>query len=1543
MKAKHRYSKTLVKLLGVLLIVAFYVSAIAPTVAFAKGVPNGNEYVKAVPIYDTYAEAQAAAIDLNIQLTGEGSVLLKNDGVLPLSTSRRITVFGAAATSLQGGSGRVTTSLSDAGFTVNPTLVTETNFNSTSDDVIKKYGDAAVVVLKRGGGEGSDLAVATSENANDLEENIGGWKHKRLAVSGGNQKKHYQMLTATEIAMINKAKATCKAVVVILNTSSAMEMYNLEHDDDIDAIMFIGRPGANGVTAVGRLLSGAINPSGKTADIWYKDFTADPTWYNSIANTQNDGGSNSYIDVTGSAENGMHGIDYEEDIYLGYGYYESVYAEILAGRLSFTNGELKKAAPVNAKAEADAWYADSVVYPFGWGLSYTDFEVSKVRVDRESLTSAEISSGLLPGGGKKIADVKTVTVSAIVTNTGRRAGKKVVEIYSEAPYDPAAGVEKLAVKLVGYTKTALLQPGESERVKVTVNLQDMAYYSASTPHDGVKGAYVLDAGDYYLYAADSSHCYGDYSIAAKVVIQGDAILALDDYSDNLIQNLFSVENGRHYSIRQKTPGSLWADMNAFSEDMTLLSRADFVGTFPKAPVTTIDVNGVIVQTVDEFDETKAYVAGDMVKVVVTVGGYTGGVNVSYYRFIVAHDPGPFNEAECTHLAGIYHGALVLSDQFLDLMDYYTDFNLEAWTHEYAFFSGGKDYATGERVGFEGTMDVYEFTSDYVKPAALAIQAYQENDIFYSGNNIYRAKEDISAPTFPDYVSSRAWNVGETLRFNNRNYIVRNYIPIGESVDTNTRTGNVTLYAVSHFEAAIADKIENITASYMASYVTKTSIVNQGSYKYTDALYKGYAGDNAPGGSDLWNVRDVPEIVELMRGWTQMESTAAQAAAMEAAGADWIYYSELAGIYFDSTEVITSGKFAGKTGAEVWTQFMNQWTWNDFYTACWSGGNNGNPVPNLGIPTGGVADSPTSFNRTYTWCCNCTIASTWNTELGYIQGQTGASLGLLNNTNTTTWREQWLNPAINMHRTPFSGRNNEYYSQDGMHAGIMAAAVASGIQSCGVGSHLKHMFLNDQETNRNTKDLFAWVSEQAIREIYVKPFQMGIQEGGAEGAMSAFARVGAIPTPVSYNMCELLVRTEWGAPRFFFHPDMYSPQASVAGEDLMIRTGHHHAPGGAFSAVGTSGTNAISGHWVADIENTELGTTGGVVIGRDVEGTGQYSYLSNNQWYMVRLRAMEMYSEYANQGHAHNGIVLPLYVGDLTITATQGVAVSGLSVAVAQETIYSSYMITSGSLPDGLTLNELTGAITGTPTKAGTYNFKVRGLFDKWINKTNDYRITVAPTIGFEAVSGTVGVEYAATPVTYLENGVITVTGLPAGLTFADGVITGTPTEAGVYNVVVTASDNDVTASLTYAIEINAAPEVPAPVIVSVTATENGFVVTFSDGMTYTIENGKDGAQGPQGEQGVPGAQGPQGEKGEQGVPGAQGPQGEKGEQGVPGAQGPQGEQGVPGEQGPRGEKGDKGDEGKAKGCGGAIGIGSVVAGLVAIAGTTLFIRRKKEE
>jgi len=559
-----------------------------------------------------------------------------------------------------------------------------------------------------------------------------------------------------------------------------------------------------------------------------------------------------------------------------------------------------------------------------------------------------------------------------------------------------------------------------------------------------------------------------------------------------------------------------------------------------------------------------------------------------------------------------------------------------------------------------------------------------------------------------------------VAYNNRNYVVRTPIAAGTAIDTNSRRGNVTEFTANNLVVLEGENanVAPYDLEYLADYTVKTDIVNSGSYKYPDALFQGLAGENFDGDAGTYDV-----TAEMIAGWSQMPNAQAQLDAINAEGSDWIWFNELAGIYYNSQDVISEGKFAGMTGAQVWTKFMNQWVWTDIQAACWQGGNNGTAVPNLGIPAGGVADSPTSFNGTYSWCCNTTIASTWNVELGYRQGVTAASLGLLkNSSNMAAAKEQWLNPAVNTHRTPFSGRNNEYYSQDGMMAGIFAASVAKGIQDTGVGCHLKHMFLNDQETNRNSKDLFAWVSEQAVRELYIKPFQMGIQEGGAEGAMSAFARLGAVPTPSNYNMCDLLTRTEWGAETFFFHPDMYSPQSLVAGEDLMIRTGHNHAPGGTFSPNGTSGYNAISGHWNANVENPLTGEKGGVLVGKDDQATGQESYLSNNQWYIVRFRAMQMYSEYANQGHSRNGLLLSDYSGE-TLTVKAGEEAS-LSVKYDADTLYEAYAVTEGELPAGLTLDAATGAITGTASAKGEFTFSVTATFDKWITQTNVYTIVV---------------------------------------------------------------------------------------------------------------------------------------------------------------------------------------------------------------------------
>ncbi len=1335
----------------------------------------GRDGYKAVLDYDTLAEAQAAAAELDEEIEAEGIIMLKNDGSLPLPAGSSVTLFGQDATSLQGATTNtsVAPALEQEGFKVNPNRITESNYKTVSKDDIRLYNKVGIVVVGIGGGEGSDLSTGYSsgkkgttigEALGNEEENVGGWKHANPAMYQGDEddapvaRKHELMFNSDELALIEMAKDTCQKVVVIINASTNWELYNLEHDEKINAILDIDRPGTNGIFALGKILKGEINPSGKTVNEWYKDFTADPTWFNFGANTQNEAGSNTLVLEDGSPANSgqNHQVMYEEDIYIGYKYYETVYSEIKAGNIQWnkTGGDpithLETGAAADKDKNADDWFADTVVYPFGFGLSYTNFEIKIDEVSNATLLKTNVESSV-----DNPAKEKTIDITVTVKNTGSVAGKEVVQIYNSAPYEKD-GIEKAAVNLVAFQKTGLIKPGQSETLTLTVNIQDLASYDYDDANENEIIGYELEAGTYTLYASNNSHCT-DETEKTEITVDEDAYLQLDDFSDNEIKNLFT--GTRYSSLRTNDAdwngdGQINEADEVFKEEMTLLSRSDLIGTFPKPPVTNI-----------------------------------------------------------------------------------------------------------------------------------AEQKY--------GNTVTE------------------WFVNNIILYWNQY--------------------NLDTYA-------------------------------DGKYTYSDKLMDEKGEPNV----------DVTKA--QMEGWTQMADAAAQLAAIQAEDSDWIMFNELAGIPFDSEDEIQSGRFQGKTGAEVWKQFMNQFTWQDLHTAGFNGGNNGSPVANLGIPTGGAADGPTNWTRTYNWGSNSRIGATWNTDIAEREGIIVANMGLLSGGTAT----QWCNPSMNFHRSPFSGRNFEYFGQDGIQTGIMAAAVVQGSQSRGVNNHLKHMFLNDQETDRNGQVILTWLSEQALREIYAKSFQIAIQEGGATGAMGAFARVGAVPFSANDMAQNKLVREEWGASRFMFHCDMYAGQNGAVPADLALRAGLTHAP---YNSRGTGGGNTPatnpSGTWDPDYENELTGQKGGVYIGKD-DGE-QKKYYSNNQWYAVRYQVMLMYSEYANAAHARNGIILDGYVGNNELTATQGVAANGLNVGFANSgATVSNYTIASGALPAGLTLNASTGAITGTPTQAGTFTFSVRAAFDLWITKTNSYTLTVTASFSYTIpetiTAGETALELrpTATQGISLDGATWSVLEgeLPAGVTLTEaGVISGTPTAGGTYTFTVRASvrsgrntsNYDVPVTLTVTGEATPQPtEVQfrvnegklqystdgdiwndvagaAEAGKSVTKFEindqGHLVVTYSDNTTADLGN-------------VVGAQGPQGEKGETGETGPQGAQGEKGDKGDKGDPGEKGETGATGAQGEKGEKGDKGDAGEAGasgGCGGVIGAGSAIIAAVVLLGAGALVLKKKKD
>ncbi len=495
--------------------------------------------------YTTKAEVLAAAKDFVVKVEQEGITLLKNEGnALPLSNGANVSVFGKNSVNLvyggSGSAGNISSvnktlyeSLEAAGIGYNPTLKSfyensaqsgqgrpsnpsmdsgqrlsgfatgETPIASYTSDVKSSYagyGDAALVVISRIGGEGFDLPRT-------MESSFGSGTPVEGAASITD---HYLELDANEKAMIEEAKANFDKVIVVLNVGTTMELGSLEQDPQIDAILWIGLPGSTGIMALGPVLNGTVNPSGHTVDTWAADFTQDPTWYNSgIYGSQY---GNRYLNSDGSSSEFAF-VNYEEGIYVGYRYYET---------RGYEDGE--------------DWYQGAVVYPFGYGLSYTTFQWD-VQLD-----------------GGTITENDTITAHVTVTNTGSVAGQDVVQLYYSAPYY-VGGIEKAHVVLGDFGKTGLLAPGESETLTLTLKAEDMASYDYADANGNGFHGYELEKGSYTIYISEDAHTPVEsavYTVASDVTLYQD-----------LVQNRFDDVSAGIY-------GDLTYD--------SYVSRSDFAGT-----------------------------------------------------------------------------------------------------------------------------------------------------------------------------------------------------------------------------------------------------------------------------------------------------------------------------------------------------------------------------------------------------------------------------------------------------------------------------------------------------------------------------------------------------------------------------------------------------------------------------------------------------------------------------------------------------------------------------------------------------------------------------------------------------------------------------------------------------------------------------------------------------------------------------------------------------------------------------------------------------
>ena len=505
-------------------------------VVTAADAGGDNQYFKSD--FASHEELVAHQAEFSRQLVGEGVVLMRNaDNILPLESGKKISLFGiGSAKFLYGGlgSGAIDTtkctSLKDAleaeGFSVNPTLYKvyadsksrvgkeedPSTYLSSVEASVKEYNDAAIIVISRNGAEAQDVTA-------DLLE-----------------------LTKEEMALVKYVNENFEDVIVMLNTANAIEMgwSNSRFFPNVKGCLWVGYPGQEGISSIVKVLTGEINPSGRLVDTYAYDSLSAPASqifeYGEFTNTNNEKGPKNSFTI------------YGESIYIGYRYYETRYEDMVLGQGNADSGKFD--------------YTKQVQYPFGYGLSYTDFSYSDY-----SLTE----------------NPESFTVSVTVHNDCAVSGKNVVEVYMQSPYtdyDRKNLVEKSAVELCGFAKTGEIAPGESETVSIDIpkeTLRAYDYVSAKT--------YIVDDGTYYFAVGSDCHTALNNILAAKGYTVADGMDAEGDAS--LVGSYEQKEFDNTTYAKDLTTGTEITnrfDNGSFTyyvPEYVYLSRNDWEGTWPQ--------------------------------------------------------------------------------------------------------------------------------------------------------------------------------------------------------------------------------------------------------------------------------------------------------------------------------------------------------------------------------------------------------------------------------------------------------------------------------------------------------------------------------------------------------------------------------------------------------------------------------------------------------------------------------------------------------------------------------------------------------------------------------------------------------------------------------------------------------------------------------------------------------------------------------------------------------------------------------------------------
>lgn len=507
--------------------------------------------------------------EVSQQVEAEGVVLLWNENdTLPLKNSAKVSLLSHSSVSLvetgtgsgwlghQSYSSDLKTALRENDITVNQTLwdfyssgagstykrtdmesqckqnvmlsVNEVPWSAYTDEVkdsFSSYGDAAIIVLSRTGGEYSD---ARGHGVDTKDKNY-------LALSSAEK-------DLLEHAIQYKNAGTFSKVVLLINSGNPLQFDELsDYMSDIDAAMYVGQPGTYGTRAIADLLVGKVSPSGRLTDTWCFDNTTAPSCMND-SDKQYANASSFTLQSKKYSEDYMV---YQEGVYIGYRYYETRYEDSILFSSERNVGDFD--------------YDKTVLFPFGYGISYTQFSYSDYHVQEKD---------------------DFFEISVKVTNTGLKPGKEVVQIYLQKPYtqhDQNVGIEKSAVELASYTKTKELQPEESVVAHLTVDKKQLRTYDSFD-----KKTYIAEGGDYYFSVGKDSHSAINNILSMKGSdkVHGDATLSYrismkEDFAD------FSKNEETNVKItNQLDLGDINTYENAGENHVTYVSRKNWLETLP---------------------------------------------------------------------------------------------------------------------------------------------------------------------------------------------------------------------------------------------------------------------------------------------------------------------------------------------------------------------------------------------------------------------------------------------------------------------------------------------------------------------------------------------------------------------------------------------------------------------------------------------------------------------------------------------------------------------------------------------------------------------------------------------------------------------------------------------------------------------------------------------------------------------------------------------------------------------------------------------------